>query len=71
MKKFRLYISAVCCIACLLTIHAFAATGFIAYNQGDNANDGLTAATAKKQFLSGEIPFFYYTKNPAALQQQE
>ena len=54
MKKFRLCISAVCCIACLLSIHAFAATGFIAYNEGNNANDGLTAATAKKQFLSFE-----------------
>ena len=54
MKKFRVFISAACLIACLLSIQAFAATGFIAYNEGNNANDGLTAATAKKQFLSFE-----------------
>ena len=54
MKKFRLFLSTACLFICLLSIHAFAGTGFIAYNQGNNANDGLTAATAKKQFLSFE-----------------
>lgn len=54
MKKLRLFLSAACLFVCLLSIHAFAATGFVAFNEGNNDNDGLTAATAKKQLLTFE-----------------
>ena len=50
MKKAFLFLLTLFTV-CFLSIHTFAATGFISYNSGNNDYDGKTAQTPKKQFL--------------------
>ncbi len=49
MKKILTFLLAALLLLSALSLSAFAAeVGFIAYNKGNNANDGLSASTAKK-----------------------
>lgn len=51
MKKLLLFMLALF-TACMLSISAFAGTGFIGYLKGNNEYDGKTSDAPKKQFLS-------------------